>query len=84
MVNKNWTFISGKYVNTEAKIIRDLLDGYDRRAFPLNHTSNPLDVSVEYYVNQIQSLVIHSLNCLNIWCISRLFTVVSWSVPTIS
>ena len=57
MVNKNWTFISGKYVNTEAKIIRDLLDGYDRRAFPLNHTSNPLDVSVEYYVNQIQSLV---------------------------
>ena len=63
MVNENWTFISGKYVNAEAEIIRDLLDGYDRRAFPLNHTLSPLDVLVQYYINQIQSLVIHSLNC---------------------
>ena len=47
-------YISGK--NLEATIVRDLLDGYDPRAFPLDDDKSVV-VNVSYFLMQLQGLV---------------------------
>ena len=42
--------------NLEATIIRDLLDGYDPRAFPLDDDKSVV-VNVSYFLVQLQGLV---------------------------
>ena len=53
--------------NIEVPIIRDLLEGYDHRAFPGSYSPDPLVINVNVLLTYIYSLVSILMNILGLY-----------------